>query len=131
LVDRVHIHDVPLSAAELDFPAVPGLPMYTEQPVDVVVDNDATATFSATVTADSDQSFSFQWFYASNRWDTSGTSIPGATSTSLSVSNAGVAHQGFYYLVASNSFGAVHSHPAKLTVRTAPGRCSRFGTAAR
>lgn len=121
LVDRVHIHDVPLSVAELDFPAVPGLPMYTEQPVDVVVDNDATATFSATVTADSDQSFSFQWFYASNRCDTSGTSIPGATSTSLSVSNAGVARQGFYYLVASNSVGAVHSHPAKLTVRTAPG----------
>ena len=119
IVDRVRIHNNALTNSTLDFPAIPGLARITSHPSDLTANINGNATFSATVS--SATAASYQWRYRTNLANLSSIPVPGATNTSLTVSNLALAHQGFYFVVVSNSVGVSESYGAKLTVRTAPG----------
>src|SRR5439155_22387473 len=56
----------------------------------------------------------------SYRWQFEGTPIAGATRTSLVLTNLSAAQAGNYALVITNTFAAVTSQPALLTVELVP-----------
>ncbi|HXG49604.1 MAG TPA: immunoglobulin domain-containing protein [Methylomirabilota bacterium] len=72
---------------------------------------DTNVTLSAVVSGQ--LPLSYQW-----RWN--GAALPGATNSTLTLSNVQWEHRGTYTLVASNAFGAVESDAAELTVLIAP-----------
>ncbi|HEY4246910.1 MAG TPA: immunoglobulin domain-containing protein, partial [Lacunisphaera sp.] len=54
------------------------------------------------------------------QWRKDGRDIPGATSSTLSLTGAVAANSGIYYLFASNSTGVLVSNPASLVVKVIP-----------
>ncbi len=88
-------------------------PSITTQPTDVTIPTGGTATF-AVVTA----GFPVPTF----QWDFGGSPIAGATSSTLTIFNAGTANAGNYTCVVTNSQGSATSNPAalKLSVAATP-----------
>jgi uncharacterized delta-60 repeat protein len=54
------------------------------------------------------------------QWTFNGASLEGANTASLAITNVQLVHQGAYGVEVRNSFGAVTSHAAQLTVLVAP-----------
>jgi hypothetical protein len=85
-------------------------PAITSQPQNQTVTAGGTATFS--VTATGTPTPTYQWFKG-------GTAINGATSPTLTISNAQAGDAGSYTVTVTNSAGSVTSNPATLTVNPA------------
>jgi hypothetical protein len=83
------------------------IPTITSQPTNQAVNAGATATF--TVAATGLPSPTYQWFKI-------GTSLSGATSTTLTITNAQTGNAASYSVIVSNSAGSVGSSNAVLTV---------------
>jgi len=98
------------SNASLTVNTNPVAPVFNSQPASLVVLAGSVASFTAA--AGGTAPISYQW----NR---NGTPIPGATSSTLSLSNVQIADDGSYTLTASNNVGSATSNPAQLTVTTA------------
>jgi pectate lyase len=88
----------------------PVAPVFNSQPASLVVLAGSSASFTAV--AGGTAPISYQW----NR---NGTPIPGATSTTFSLSNVQTSDDGSYTLTATNNVGSATSNPAQLTVTTA------------
>ena len=86
-------------------------PVITSQPSSTTVAAGANATF--TVTATGNPSPTYQW-----RKD--GANISGATSSSLTISNAQVSSAGSYSVVVTNAAGSATSDGATLTIQPPP-----------
>ena len=89
----------------------PVAPVFNSQPASLVVVL-AGNTVSFTAVAAGTAPISYQWKKNS-------APIPGATSSTLTLTNVQVAADGSYTLTATNSVGSVTSNPAQLTVTTA------------
>ena len=101
-VDNVQITTIPLGSN-----APPVAPMVTQPPRQIVAAGD-TAVFS--VAAAGTPPLSYQWWF-------NNTSLTGATTAILVLSNVQPAQAGDYFAVVSNTFGSVTSAPpAALTV---------------
>ena len=83
----------------------------TQQPMPRAVPRGSNATFQ--VAADGVGPISYQWFF-------NGVEIPGATSTSLLITNAQLAQDGTYSVALSNSYGSVSSTGVALVVLIRP-----------
>ena len=88
-------------------------PQIATQPVSQAVPLGSAATFNVTATGNSP--LSYQWSLNGTNL-TNGGSIHGATSNALTISNAAAANVGAYSVVVSNSYGAVSSSNATLTL---------------
>jgi hypothetical protein len=88
-----------------------GAPTITVPPQSQTRNLGSNVTFSVTATGDSP--LRYQWKHFS-------TNVPGATGVSLTIHNLTVHHAGPYQVVVSNSFGAVTSAVAMLTITTQP-----------
>ena len=82
-------------------------PVIVEQPQSQQIAVADSVTFSATVLGAS--LLKYQWYFGTN-------TIPGATNSSYSITNAQSSNGGSYQLVATNSLGDVRSDSATLTV---------------
>jgi len=109
----VEVHQVNLVSSDIDFGMqvnvvfLPPAPVQiTNQPADILAGEGSIATFAAGVSGSRAR---YQWYK-------DGTPIPGATGTSLTISNVTFGELGFYALQASNAFGVVYSRFASLTV---------------
>lgn len=117
LLDRVLIHNNALSAAELDFPAISGLatfPSPDAHPTDVVTNLGATVAFVAQPSSPTPAAY--QWHYRTNLADHSSVPVPGATNTTLVLTDIRPADLGYYFLVVSNTAGVSESYAARLSV---------------
>jgi len=85
------------------------VPVFTLHPTSQTVAAGETATFTATANSASTTSY---------QWRKGGNNIPGATSSTLTVTNAQSSNAGTYELVATNSLGTTTSNAATLTVVT-------------
>jgi len=83
------------------------LPVFTQHPGSLTVEEGAHASFSTGIT--SAVSVTYQWIHDD-------VAIPGATGQSLTLPSVGAADAGSYHLVATNAGGAVSSDAAVLTV---------------
>ena len=83
----------------------------TSQPVSVAVNRGQTATL--TVAAAGTGALSYQWFK-------DGVAISGATSSTLTITNAQPSTVGIYSVRVSNSFGSATSQSVTISVNTAP-----------
>ncbi|MEW5922131.1 MAG: immunoglobulin domain-containing protein [Bacillota bacterium] len=92
-------------------------PVIQTQPQDVTATIGGTATF--TVAATGDAPLSYQWKKDGNNL-TDGGNISGATTATLTISNAQVSDDGSYTVEVTNAAGSVTSNAATLTVNTAP-----------
>ncbi len=88
----------------------PVAPVFISQPASLVVLAGSTASFTASAAGTAPIGY---------QWNKNGIPIPGATSSTLTLTNVQVADDGSYTLTASNSVGSVTSNPAQLTVTTA------------
>jgi Immunoglobulin domain len=88
-----------------------GPPFITVQPNNQYVGVGSNATFS--VTAGGSPPLSYQWRFGN-------TNIPGATTTSLLLTNVQASNAGVYYVVVSNSLGFAISSNAFLTFTNGP-----------
>lgn len=95
------------SNAVLSVNTNPVPPSFTSQPASLVVLAGGTAVFNATV---------FGTVPITYQWDKDGTPIPGATSSTLTLTNIQSTDAGNYTLTASNSVGGAVSSPATLSV---------------
>jgi len=84
-------------------------PVFNTEPASQVVLIGGTASFTAV--ADGTAPISYQW-------SDGGVPIPGATSTTLTLTNVLATDDGNYTVTASNSVGVTTSDPAQLTVTT-------------
>src|ERR1041385_168626 len=91
-------------------------PVITGQPANQTVALGANASFSVTASGSAPLSY---------RWQFNGAPISGATTASLTLSNAQYANAGNYNVVVANAFGSVTSAIAVLTV-TAPSSLGTF-----
>lgn len=82
-------------------------PSIVAQPQDQTVDADDQATFN--VSASGTTPFGYQWFF-------NGNSMPGATGSSLTLSNVQTNNEGAYSVLVTNSAGAIMSSNATLSV---------------
>jgi hypothetical protein len=82
-------------------------PYITNQPLNQVVTQGSTVSFSVGVT--SQTSLSYQWQF-------NGTNITGATTSSFTKSAVTTNNAGVYSVIVSNAIGAVSSQPAVLVV---------------
>jgi len=89
----------------------PLAPYFVVQPVGASVSAGSSRTFTGL--ANGSQPITYQWQH-------SGTNLPGATLTSLTLSNLGLADSGAYTLTASNIVGVSTSAVAQLTVYQIP-----------
>jgi hypothetical protein len=96
--------DSPLNIGASQAPAI------VSQPASLAVDPGATATFA--VAANGTLPLAYQW-----RRD--GTALPGATGTTLTLTNVQAADAGSYTVTVTNGLGSVTSNPAVLSVRLA------------
>ncbi len=92
------------------------LPTFDVQPVSVTnsVTNIAGSTVSFSAHAVGNAPLGYQWFF-------SGGSLPGATNTTLTLTNVSWGSAGNYWIVATNSYGSGTSHVASLTLTNASG----------
>jgi len=90
-------------------PVTPEAPAITSQPVDVTTNAGATATFSVTTTGSAPLGYNW-WF--------SGTNFSVGNSATLALRNVKTYQDGSYFVVVTNSAGAVTSSVAELTVFT-------------
>jgi hypothetical protein len=97
-------------ADALGGPAAGVAPTIVAQPADLVATTGTSASFS--VTANGSAPLGYQWLF-------NGAAITGATSAIHTIASAQVANVGGYSVLVSNSFGAVTSRVASLTI-TAP-----------
>lgn len=85
-------------------------------------DQKGCETFSCTfeVSASGDHPLRYQWFFNTNTPLPNATDKPilNATNASLILTNLQLTNAGLYYVVVSNAYGSVQSHPALLVVRT-------------
>jgi hypothetical protein len=81
-------------------------PLITQQPQSVVLNEGDTNIFNVVALG---ASMSYQWSFG-------GTNIPGATLTSLTITNIAQTNLGTYQVVVSNIFGAVTSSPTLLAM---------------
>ena len=127
-LDRVRIDDTNLVAAELDYPAKPGLATFDAHPLDVVADVGATVEF----TAQPRGSGNIYWRYRAHLADAGGTSIPDASMAipRVILTNITLADRGFYSLVVTNDAGESESYSGRLEVRTVPGTLQPLWTIA-
>jgi pectate lyase len=88
----------------------PVAPVFNSQPASLVVLAGSTVSFTAVAAGTAPISY---------QWNKNSAPIPGATSSTLTLTNVQVAADGSYTLTASNSVGSVTSNPAQLTVTTA------------
>lgn len=88
----------------------PVAPVFNSQPASLVVLAGSTASFTAIAGGTAPISY---------QWSKNGTPIPGATSSTLNLSNVQTTDDGSYTLTATNSVGSTNSNPAQLTVTTA------------
>ena len=77
---------------------VEAAPVITVPPQNQTIATNTSATFTVAVRASPPPSYT--WYF-------NGVAIPGATSSSITISNAALAHIGDYAVVASNPFGTV------------------------
>jgi hypothetical protein len=68
----------------------------------------ATTNASFTVVATSELPLSYQWRF-------NGVDIPGATNTTLVITNVQLQNAGYYSVVVKDMYGSIESQPAKLT----------------
>jgi len=87
-------------------------PVITQQPQSVVVTNGNPVTFTAAATGAG--LLSYQWYFRTN------SLVAGATNTSLTFTNAITNLAGYYALRVTNTFGAVTSSFALLTISSQP-----------
>ncbi len=94
-------------------------PTITSQPSSVSVTSGGSVTFSVVATG---APLNYQWALG-------GAAISGATSSSLTISNAQMANAGSYTVVVSNSAGSVTSNSATLTLlgSSLPGETATTG----
>jgi hypothetical protein len=71
------------------------------------------SNFTFSVQASSSSPLAYQWRF-------NGEDIPGATNTSLVVSNATLADAGVYTVVVTDAVGSIESNPATLTINIPP-----------
>jgi pectate disaccharide-lyase len=95
-------------------PPAPGPtpPSIASQPQDQSVPEGQDATF--TVAADGTAPLFYQWYF------NTGTPLPDATNTSLTIAGAQAGHAGAYSVLVTNSLGSIMSSNAFLTVSPAP-----------
>jgi hypothetical protein len=93
------------------FTAINPIPVITNQPVHLIVNAGAAASF--TVGADGHVPGGYPLTY---QWRTNGIDITGETSQTLSIPNAQIANVAPYDVVVGNSFGSVTSAVATLDV---------------
>ncbi len=86
-------------------------PLITAQPQSLTVIAGNPAAFS--VGASSSTSLTYQWLF-------NGTNLPGANSSAHSIASAQSGNAGDYWVVVTNSYGAVTSAPANLFIRLRP-----------
>ena len=91
--------------------SVSGTPAITQQPQAATVTPGSTVTLS--VTAGGSLPLSYQW-------RTNGVAIPGATASTLILSNVSLAATANYQVVIANSFGSVTSAVATVNVAITP-----------
>src|SRR5207244_4120447 len=92
-------------------------PVISTQPANQTVTAGGTATFSVTATGTG--TLTYQWMKGATTL-ANGGNISGATSATLTISNAQSADQATYSVTAANASGSVASPGATLTVTTAP-----------
>jgi hypothetical protein len=117
LLDRVIIHNVALNASTLDFPAIPGLPVFptfASHPGSTSINLGDSVVFTAAPV--SATAATYQWYYRTNLADEAGVAIPGATSTTLPVNNTAAEDLGYYSVVVRNDVGEVESYRAQLAL---------------
>jgi len=85
----------------------PVAPVFNSQPASLVVLAGSTVSFTAVAAGTAPISY---------QWNKNSAPIPGATSSTLTLTNVQVAADGSYTLTASNSVGSVTSDLAQLTV---------------
>ncbi len=88
-------------------------PTITQQPTSLSVTQGATATF--TVTAAGDPPLTYQWRFSGLMGN-----IPGATSSTLTITNAQLSDAGNYRVIVSNAAGTTNSNIATLRVLVSP-----------
>jgi alpha-tubulin suppressor-like RCC1 family protein len=116
-LDEVSLYNRALSAAEIADIYAAGASgkckavSITSQPQDQMVQPGGTANFSATATGFG--TLSFQWRF-------NGANLPGATGTSLTLSNVQTSNVGNYDVVVTNSFSAATSSVAVLALLSPP-----------
>lgn len=88
-------------------------PLMVTQPTSLTVTQGTTATMPAFVTG---SSLKYQWRAGSVTSSGNGTVVPGATNSSLVISNVQTSHSTNYFVIATNLTGAVTSSPAALSV---------------
>ena len=118
-VDEVAIYNFALSPSQVlnHYFAAGVIPVITLQPTNITASEGATATFHST--AYGSPTLSYQWWNSGGSTPT--TPLSGQTSSTLTLANINVGQSGaFYQLVVSNTFGAVTSAPAQLTVISGP-----------
>jgi hypothetical protein len=86
-------------------------PTVTIQPQDTLVTETYDATFTAAAIAVP---------LAAYQWRFNGTNLPGATGTTLVLTNVQFADRGYYSVLATNAFGSATSSNALLTVNRFP-----------
>ncbi len=112
-LDRVLVNNDALTEATIDYPAIPGLPVFAAlnaHPADVATNLGATARFIVSPTSAN----SVQWYYRTNLADPVGVLIPGATGNMLTIANVTADKLGYYYAKASNNVGTTESYAARL-----------------
>jgi glucose/arabinose dehydrogenase len=87
------------------------VPVITAQPQSITVVQGTTASFSVTATGTAPLAY---------QWRRNGVNIPGANSTSYTISSVTTANAGNYSVVVSNEYGSATSNTATLTVTTVP-----------
>lgn len=98
---------------QVSFVAGPTAPFITRQPTGNSIIAGGPITFS--VVADGTPVLTYQW-------QLNGVNIPGATSSSLSIPNAGVLDSGTYTVLISNAYGSLLSSGAYLGIVPLVGR---------
>ena len=96
------------SVATLTVNAPASAPVIVTQPVSQTVDVGQNVRFSVVVTGT--EPLNYQWLK-------NGATIPGATSSSYTISSAKMEDAGNYMVIVSNSVGMAVSNPATLTVK--------------